>query len=75
MMFDGHEHLFFFQTTNQSRRRTDSLGKSNKGQNFGQNINERHAKTSDVHVAKMKVVFVTGSLTILTLKLFNSPMF
>ena len=30
---------------------------------------------SDVHVTKMKVVFVTGSLTILTLKLFNSPMF
>ena len=67
--------IFFFQTTSQSRRRTDSLGKSNEGQNLGQNINERHVKTSDVHVAKMKVVFVTGSLTMLTLKLFNSPMF
>ena len=41
MMFDGHEDLFFFQTTNQSRPRTDSLGKSNKGQNLDQNINER----------------------------------
>ena len=40
-MFDGHEDLFFSQTTNQSRPRTDSLGKSNKGQNLDQNINER----------------------------------
>ena len=56
-------------------RRTDSLGKSNKGQNLGHNINERHVETSYVHVAKMKVVFVTGSLTVLTLKLFNSPLF
>ena len=75
MMFDGHEDPFFFQTTNQSRRRTSSLGESNEDQNLGQKINKRHVKTSDVHVAKMKVVFVTGSLTILTLKLFNSPMF
>ena len=68
--------IFFSQTTNQSRPRTDSLGKSNKGQNLDQNINERRiVYTSDVHVTKLKVVFVTGSLTILTLKLFNSPMF
>ena len=33
--------IFFSQTTNQSRPRTDSLGKSNKGQNLDQNINER----------------------------------
>ena len=41
MMFDGHEDLFFFQTKTQFRRRRDSLGKSNKGQNLDQNINER----------------------------------
>ena len=33
MMF-GMKIFFFFQTTNQSRRRTDSLGKSSKGQKF-----------------------------------------
>ena len=75
MMFDGHEYLFFFQATNQSSRRKNSLGRSKEGQNLGQNINERHVKTSDVHVAKMKVVFVTRSLTILTSKLFHSLMF
>ena len=32
--------IFFSQTTNQSRPRTDSLGKSNKGQILDQNINE-----------------------------------
>ena len=33
--------IFFSQTTNQSRPRKESLGKSNKGQNLDQNINER----------------------------------
>ena len=45
---------FFFQSTNQSRPRTDSLGKSNKSQKLDQKINERRiVQTSDVHVTRL----------------------
>ena len=44
MMFDGHEDLFLFsndKSVSSTNGFTGKKGKSNKGQNLDQNINER----------------------------------
>ena len=41
MMFDGHEDLFFFKRQISLVHERIPKGKSNKGQNLDENINER----------------------------------